>query len=411
MAEVDGDGRTSPRTRNAPLSGVRVLDFSIVMAGPMCTRSLADAGAEVIKVESPEGDLRIRPPFQEGMSTYFGSMNCGKQSIVLDLRNDDARAVATQLAAAADVLVENFRPGVMQRFGLDYETLAALNPRLVYCSISGYGQDGPSARTAAYAPVIHAASGFELAHAGYQESSDKPASSGVFHADVLGSIHATAAIYLALFDRERTGLGQHIDVALMDSMLAMLVPEVLDAQFPGQRPSRAYRPMAASDGFIMIAVLTPRNLEALFAVTGFPEGHHSLESLMVPGSAWDMKVIDDHVEQWTRTRSVADCEEALSEAGIPHSRYRTLEEALADPQSVHRGVLATVGRDRGGFQVVNPPYRMSRAVVQAREPVPDLGADAEHVLRKVLGYSPDEVEALRRSGALGRAAQSPQTTR
>src|SRR5579862_8145077 len=158
---------TSPK---GALDGVRVLDFTAVMAGPYCTRLLADIGADVIKVEAPEGDM-IRPPpgpFAGWRTAYFGQLNAGKRSLVLDLKKPEAVEVARALARCSDVVVENFRPGVMGHLGLDYETLSADDPRLIYCSISGYGQSGPSATKPAYAPIIHAASGFDLAHMGYQ---------------------------------------------------------------------------------------------------------------------------------------------------------------------------------------------------------------------------------------------------
>ena len=155
--------------RSDALAGIRVVDFTVVMSGPMCTRVLADAGADVIKVEPPGGDIvRQRPPFRAGLSTYFASMNCGKRSVVLDLQTKEGRQAAHELAGQADVVVENFRPGVMKRLGLDYDTLAGTNPRLIYCAISGFGQTGPMSQAPAYAPVIHAASGYEDAHARYQ---------------------------------------------------------------------------------------------------------------------------------------------------------------------------------------------------------------------------------------------------
>lgn len=187
------------------LAGVQVLDFTIVMSGPMCTRMLADAGADVVKVEPPEGDVaRQRGPLRGGISAYYGSLNCGKRSLVLDLSQAEGRRIARELAARCDVLVENFRPGVMQRLGLDYAALAAINPRLVYASISGYGQTGPRAALPAYAPVIHAASGCDLANAEYQRDSSRPPNNGIFIADVLGASYAFGAIQLALLERERS---------------------------------------------------------------------------------------------------------------------------------------------------------------------------------------------------------------
>ena len=223
---------TEPSQTPAPkrpdaLAGLRVVDFTIVMSGPMCTRMLADAGADVIKVEPPEGDVvRQRPPQRGGISTYYASMNCGKRSVVLDLQTDQGRRLAHELAVQADIVVENFRPGVMKRLGLDYASLSATNPRLVYASISGFGQTGPKASAPAYAPVIHAASGYEVAYNQYQRGSERPANNGIFIADVMGAAYAFGAVQLALYERERSGLGQHIDVSLMDSVLGMLIYEM-----------------------------------------------------------------------------------------------------------------------------------------------------------------------------------------
>jgi crotonobetainyl-CoA:carnitine CoA-transferase CaiB-like acyl-CoA transferase len=248
--------------RAAPLAGLRVVDFTIVMSGPMCTRMLADAGADVVKVEPPDGDVvRQRPPQRGGMSTYYASMNCGKRSIVLDLQTDDGKRLARELVAKADVVVENFRPGVMKRLGLDYETVSRTNPRLVYASISGFGQTGPMASAPAYAPVIHAASGYEVAYNLYQRGSDRPANNGIFIADVMGASYAFGAIQLALYEREKSDKGQHIDVSLMDSVLGMLIYEIQAAQFPPERPRQVYEPVRASDGYVMVAAVTQKNLE------------------------------------------------------------------------------------------------------------------------------------------------------
>ena len=258
------------------LAGLQVLDFTIVMSGPMCTRMLADAGADVIKVEPPEGDVvRQRAPVRGGISTYYASMNCGKRSIVLNLATDEGKALARQLAAQADVVVENFRPGVMKRLGLDYAALSAVNPRLIYASISGFGQTGPKAGAPAYAPVIHAASGYEAANTEYQNGcseQSRPANNGIFLADVLGASYAFGAIQLALYERTSSGRGQHIDVSLMDSVLGMLIYEMQAAQFPPERKRQVYEPVRAQDGWVMVAAVTPKNQAVLFDVIGRPEG-------------------------------------------------------------------------------------------------------------------------------------------
>jgi crotonobetainyl-CoA:carnitine CoA-transferase CaiB-like acyl-CoA transferase len=393
----------SPRP---PLEGLRVLDFTIVMSGPLCTRMLADAGAEVIKVEAPDGDVvRHRPPHVGGYSTYYAAMNCGKRSVVLDLKDPAARDLAREMARRSDVLVENFRPGVMRKFGLDHATLAAANPRLVYCSISGYGQTGPKAGAPAYAPVIHAASGYEMAHTEYQRGSDRPSNNGIFIADVLGGAQAFGAIQLALYDRERTGLGQHVDVALMDSVLSMLIYETQAAQFKPDRPRQVYEPVRSSDGFLMVAAVTPKNLDVLFDAIGFPEGKSDPRFATVAAKEANWTALLDIIEGWTSRRTGADCEAILTAAGVACSRYRTVAEAMEDPQIAARGFLAELGGPGGRFKVPNLPYALSRSPTGARPLLAALGQHTEEVLREVLGTGDGEIAALRASGALGRGRE------
>ncbi|MFZ1966031.1 MAG: CoA transferase, partial [Bradyrhizobium sp.] len=205
IAEID------ERNATGSFHGLRVLDFSTTIAGPHCTRMLADMGAEVIKIEPAEGEtMRIRPPVRNGSSSVFGTLNAGKKSIVLDLKSPEAVEIVRHVVKDADILVENFRPGVMRRLKLDYPSLHPFNPRLVYCSISGYGQTGPSAELPAYAPVIHAASGYDMAHLAYQPGRNRPDYCGIYHADVLTGVYAFGAISAALYQRQLNGRGQHI---------------------------------------------------------------------------------------------------------------------------------------------------------------------------------------------------------
>ena len=187
-----------------PLDGTRVLDFTTTIAGPYCTRMMADLGAEVIKIETAEGDMmRTRPPLRDGASTSFGQLNAGKQSIVLDLKRAEAREVVRRLLTISDFVVENFRPGVMKRFDLDYETVSKRHQALIYCSISGYGQTGPSSGLPAYAPAIHAASGFDMAHIAYQPGRERPDNCGIYVADIVSGTYAFGAIMAALAQRHR----------------------------------------------------------------------------------------------------------------------------------------------------------------------------------------------------------------
>src|SRR5580704_9107174 len=238
------------------LERVRVLDFTTTIAGPHCTRLLADLGAEVIKIEAPEGDMmRTRPPLRNGASTSFGQLNAGKKSVALDLKSPDAVEAVRRLVASADVVVENFRPGVMRRFGLDYEALKPIKPDLIYCAISGYGQTGPSAALPAYAPVIHAASGYDLAHMAYQGQARRPDYCGIYIADVLTGTYAFGAILAALHQRQATGEGQMIDVSMLESMLTLTLSELQNSQFNVPPPSRPiFGPIATKDGYVNLSV-------------------------------------------------------------------------------------------------------------------------------------------------------------
>lgn len=392
----------TPGRRADALAGLRVVDFTIVMSGPMCTRMMADAGADVIKVEPPEGDVvRHREPLRGGISTYYASMNCGKRSVVLDLQTAEGRQLAHELASTADVVAENFRPGVMKRLGLDYETLARDNPRLIYASISGFGQIGPRAMTPAYAPVIHAASGYEVAYTGYQRGSTKPANNGIFIADVMGASYAFGAIQMALYERERSGKGQYIDVSLMDSVLGMLIYEIQAAQFPPERPRQVYEPVRASDGWVMVAAVTQKNLEVLFDVIGFPEGKSDARFATVAAKESNWSALLDLIERWTSQRTGAECEAALMGAGVPCSRYRSVAEAMADPQLKTREFFSELGEGEHRFKVANSPSRMSATPTSARPLLAALGANTDEVLAEVLGVDAQRLARLHAQGVLG----------
>jgi CoA:oxalate CoA-transferase len=340
------------------------------------------------------------------MSTYYASMNCGKKSIVLDLQTEDGKRLARELVAKADVVVENFRPGVMKRLGLDYATLSRANPRLVYASISGFGQTGPMASAPAYAPVIHAASGYELAYNQYQRGSDRPANNGIFIADVLGATHAFGAIQLALYEREKSGLGQSIDISLMDSVLGMLIYEMQAAQFPPDRPRQVYEPVQASDGFVMVAAVTQKNLEVLFDVIGYPQGKTDPRFATVATKEANWTALLELIERWTSQRSGAECEAVFMRAGVPCSRYRTVGEAMADPQIEARGTFSELGTGDGRFKVANAPYKFSRTTMHARARLAGLGEHSAEVLRQKLDLTDGQLAELDAQGVFGAQAQA-----
>ncbi|KYG18985.1 carnitine dehydratase [Bradyrhizobium sp. AT1] len=385
-----------------PLEGVRVLDFSIMLAGPYCARLLADGGAEVIKIEPPEGDdMRLRAPLRDGHSAYFGQLNAGKRSLALDLKSADAIKLVHELVKETDILVENFRPGVMDRLGLGYDALRAINPRLIYCSISGYGQTGPAAERAAYAMIVHAESGFDRSLMRYAGDRDRPAAGAVFVADVLGGIFGYSAIQTAMVQRARTGTGQRIDVALMDCMLNLLVYELQEAQFPPQAPRAAYGPVRASDGDILIAPITPRNFAALCEVTGQGELANDPRFGTVPGRAANWTAMMQVVEKWTEQHTVRQCMAALDKAGVPSAEYRDPKAALSDPHLLQRGAFATIADSAGEFLGVNAPWKMSGGSTAMQREIPAVGAHRDDVLSRVLGLSGEAIAGLAEAGVFG----------
>jgi crotonobetainyl-CoA:carnitine CoA-transferase CaiB-like acyl-CoA transferase len=356
-------------------AGLRVLDFSTTIAGPHCARMLADMGAEVIKIESSDGEtMRTRPPLRNGWSTTFGQLNVGKKSLVLDLKSREGVDIVRRLVANMDVLVENFRPGVMHRLRLDYQTLSALNPKLIYCSISGYGQSGPSAELPAYAPVIHAASGYDMAHLAYQPGRERPDYCGIYHADVVTGTYAFGAISAALYQRRQTQRGQHIDVSMLESMLTLTLNEVQWSQFEVAPPSRPmFGPIETSDGYVMVAIASEKTFQGLMNAIGRPEwvGDPRFAAYADRRNNW--AELMDGVEAWSRTVTTEQCLAALNREGVPSSAYRTVAEALADPQIAHRRALAEVEDGGGTFKVLNLPFRMTGARVAAGRRMSGLG--------------------------------------
>ena len=377
------------------LDRLRVLDFTTTIAGPHCGRLLADLGAEVIKIEAPEGDMmRTRPPLRNGASTSFGQLNAGKKSLVLDLKAPQGVEAVRRLATTADVVVENFRPGVMRRFGLDYDALAPIRPELIYCAISGYGQTGPSAELPAYAPVIHAASGYDLAHMAYQGEQRRPDYCGIFIADVVAGTYAFGAIMTALYQREITGQGQMIDVSMLESMLSLTLSEIQAAQFAVAPPGRpVFGPIAAKDGYINLAIASERTFQNLCAASGHPQWITDPRFAQYPDRRANWGQLIEELECWSRERTVREVQALFDRHGVPSSPYRTVTEAMTDPQLGHRRAFAEI-RDMGGtFQALNPPFRMSGATAAARPYAAALGEHTEELLAEI-GYTPAEIAAL-----------------
>jgi CoA:oxalate CoA-transferase len=391
MTIIEGDEGNA----TGSFRGLRVLDFSTTIAGPHCTRMLADMGAEVIKIEQAEGEtMRNRPPVRGGFSSLFGQLNAGKKSLVLDLKSPNAIEAIRRLVPAADIIVENFRPGVMRRLKLDYASLHELNAKLIYCSISGYGQTGPSAELPAYAPVIHAASGYDMAHLAYQPGRNRPDYCGVYHADVLTGVYAFGAISAALYQRQINQKGQYIDVSMLESMLSLTPNEVQWSQFDVRPPSRPmFGPVETADGFVMVTIASEKTFQRLMKACGLPEWINDPRFAKYVDRREHWKELMEGVETWSRTITTAQCLAELNEHGVPCSAYRTVAEALCDPQIAHRGALAEVEDGGGKFNVLNLPFKMSGTTIAAGKRAATLGEHSVALLRKS-GLSEDQIADL-----------------
>ncbi|MDE5439917.1 CoA transferase [Bradyrhizobium sp. CSA207] len=375
-------------TTTKAFAGLRVLDFSTTIAGPHCARMLADMGAEVIKIETEGGEtMRTRPPLRKGCSTVFGQLNAGKKSVVLDLKSEDGKEAVRRLVATADILVENFRPGVMRRLRLDYDALRPLNPKLIYCSISGYGQTGPSAELPAYAPVIHAASGYDMAHLAYQPGRNRPDYCGIYHADVVTGTYGFGAIASALYQRTVTGRGQHVDVSMLESMLTLTVIELQSSQFAVKPPPRPmFGPTETANGYVMITVASEKTFQGLMGVIGRPDWISDARFSTYAARRENWADLMDGVEAWSRQLSTDECLVALGVAGVPASAYRTVSEALRDPQLAHRQALSAVEDEGGSFQILNLPFRMSDADTTPGKTMAVLGEHTRE-LREEIGLA------------------------
>jgi formyl-CoA transferase len=291
----------------------------------------------------------------------------------------------------------------MQRFGLSYEILHALNPRLIYTAISGFGQTGPSAALAAYAPAVHASSGYDLAHLAYQPGRTRPDNCGIYIADILTGTYAFAATMTAIHQRTTTGQGQMIDVSMLESMLTLTLGEVQTAQFPVAPPGRPmFGPVATADGWVMPAVASERTFQNLAAAAGRPDWITDPRFAAYAQRRVNWGLLIDELELWSTQRPTAEIEAALTQAGVPCSAYRSVAEALADPQLAHREALAEVHDSAGTFKVINPPYRLSDAEIAVQPFTASLGEHTATILAE-LGLPQAEIAALIAAGVAAQA--------
>ncbi|WP_018461011.1 CaiB/BaiF CoA transferase family protein [Thermus oshimai] len=391
----------------ASLSGVKVLDLSRVLAGPLCTMILADLGAEVVKVEPPWGDETRGwgPPFVEGESAYFLSVNRGKKSLALDLKHPEGQKAVRRLAERADVLVENFKTGDLARYGLDYESLQALNPRLVYLSITGFGQTGPRAKEPGYDAALQGYTGI-MSVTG--DPHGPPMKVGVAWIDVMTGMMGALAVLAALWERERSGLGQHIDLSLFDVGLFALANLGESYLLTGKPPRRLgnahaqivpYGAFPAADGFLVLAVGNDEQFRRLCGLLGLPGLYARFPQNA--GRVEAREEVERTLSEVLKTRPRAYWLELFQKEGIPAAPVNDLAEAFADPQAQARGAVWTLEHPLLGAlpTLANPLRFLSRTPARPTLPPPLLGQHSREVLLEA-GFSQEEVEGLLREGVV-----------
>ena len=404
-----------------PLLGIRVLDLSRVLAGPMAAQTLADLGAEVIKVERPGRGDDTRawgPPFltdRDGRETadsiYFACCNRGKKSVTVDLSTPRGQSIVRRLSELCDVVIENYKVGDLARYGLDVAGLRAVNPRLVYCSISGYGQSGPYSTRAGYDPIAQAMGGL-MSVTGERDElpGGGPQRVGVAVTDLLTASHAVSAILAALWDRERTGEGQHVDLALLDVQVAAMIniaQAFLSAGVIAARNGNAHPSVVpsqvfdCSDGKVMLVAGNDGQFAKLCELIGQPELARDPRFATNEARVRNREQITSALQQLLGRNTVAYWTDALARAGVPCGPINDIAKVFADPQVQHRGMRVEVEHPLvGALPLVASPLRLSRTPVEYRSPPPLLGQHTEEVLSGLLRMDASTIASLRRDGVV-----------
>jgi crotonobetainyl-CoA:carnitine CoA-transferase CaiB-like acyl-CoA transferase len=374
-----------------PLAGLRVVELARILAGPWAGQTLADLGAEVIKVEAPGGDdtRQWGPPFiaraGDRSAAYFHATNRGKRSVVLDFRDPADRAAARALAARADIVIENFKAGGLARYGLDHASLSASNPGLIYCSITGFGQDGPRATQPGYDFVVQAMSGL-MSVTGAADG--PPQKVGVAITDILTGVYATTAILAALHRRARTGQGEWIDMALFDVAVAGMANQAMGYLATGVAPRRLgnahpsiapYQAVSCADGWAIIAVGNDGQFERLCDLLGQSALARDPRFATNPARVENRAALDAAMGPAIAGRARDELLAACLRNGVPAGPINDMGEALADPQAIHRGLRI----DPGGVPGLRAPIRFATATLQTDRPAPALGADTAAVMREI----------------------------
>ena len=399
-----------------PLSSIRVLDLTRVLAGPWATQMLSDFGAEVIKVEKPDEGDDTRgwgPPFitngdgSRGDAAYFQSANRGKSSVCIDMAKAEGQNLIKKLAAQSDVLLENFKVGGLKKYRLDYESLKAINPRLIYCSITGFGQSGPFAQRAGYDFMIQGMAGV-MSITGEKEGS--PMKMGVAFSDIFAGLHAVIGIQAALFHRERHGIGQYIDISLLDSQVAVLANQALNYLVGGKTPVRLgnahpnivpYQTFQTRDGYIIMAVGTDRQFSEFCRIIGLPAIADDARFAKNKGRVENRDALIPQLIPAMQGRTTSEWVNAFEAAAVPCGPINTIDQVFANEQVLARGLQIGLTRD-DGVQIpgVANPIVFSETPLEYDTPSPRLGDGTDRVLRELLGLDEGALSALKSAGVI-----------
>jgi crotonobetainyl-CoA:carnitine CoA-transferase CaiB-like acyl-CoA transferase len=393
-----------------PLEGIRVIDFTRMLAGPYMTMNLADLGAEVVKIEEPGkgDDTRGFPPIgDDGESSFFAGVNRSKRSVAIDLRKSEGQAVARDLILRSDILAENFRAGVMARYGLDYDSLRPLHPRLIYCSVTGYGHDSPLREVGGYDPIAQAESGL-MELTGFSDSDPVRAGGGII--DTLTGAMAGHAVLAALLARTRTGEGQFVDISLLDCTLSAMTPFAQSVIDTGRDADRAGNgslfmgPMDiyhCADGPVLLIASSDRQFRML-CTEAFedPQLAEDARFRTMSDRVKNKAELDEIIAAHMCRRARQEWIDRMRPTGIVIGNVRRLSQALASPEIKARGLVVDIGADPDRV-TVGSPFFFSDTKVRAPQPAPRLGADTDSVLREILDYSAATISDLRKSGAVG----------
>ena len=402
----------------APLSGFRVLDLSRILAGPWASQMLADLGAEVIKIERPGSGDDTRgwaPPHipdgegnSSGEAAYFHSANRGKRSVAINLTHPDGQALIRELVKKSDVVIENYKVGGLAKYGLDYHSLSAINPKLVYCSITGFGQTGPYANRAGYDFMIQAMGGM-MSVTG--EADGQPMKIGVALADVLTGLYASNAIQAALIHQMKTGQGQYIDMALLDVQVATLANQAMNYLATGQSPVRLgnahpnivpYQAFATADGYIILAVGNDAQFSRFCELCGETEVANDERFARNSARVKNRQQLVPQVSQWMKRESSDWWLKSLNERGIPCGPINSIEQVFADPQVRHRQLQRQLQHPTAGtVPTVANPIVFSETPIDYQMAPPLLGQHTDDVLRSLLQKSDSQLADLRGDGVIG----------